>query len=123
MDQKINSKRKKKAKVFNAQFFKLFSIRKKVFGHYKQTLSQIKPALKINQNAELSYSRMPNISSIIENCCNKMRDTRNEKPDSTCNCTNKDNCPLKKGKCRKVIVLFEAKVEAEIQPSFKRIKI
>ncbi len=64
----------------------------------------------INKNCiKLSYSCMPNIEMIIKNHNRKL--TKIEKTtDESCNCRNKNKCPLKGGNCRTESVIYEAAV-------------
>ena len=40
--------------------------------------------------------------------------TNYKKPDENCNCRKKENCPMEGGKCRKTSVIYEAKIETDI---------
>ena len=52
---------------------------------------------------------MPNIASTIRNYNKKVIMTTNcKKPDKSCNCRNKENCPMKGGKYRKNNLIYEA---------------
>ena len=112
-------KRKRKRKIiwFNPPFCrsvktkvgkKFFEIIDKHFGN-KNKLSKI-----INRNnVKLSYSCMPNISSKIKNHNNKIMKENSKKPNESCNCRKKENCPMKGRNCRKENVIYEADIITE----------
>ena len=63
-----------------------------------------------NRNTlKVSYSCMNNIESTIKAHNNKIINTDNKRTPETCNCRNKDECPLP-GKCTTTNIIYEAKI-------------
>ena len=62
-------------------------------------------------NLKLSYSCMPNMKKIIDNHNKKiLNDKNSEKVEKSCNCKNRDKCPLD-GKCLSQCIIYKATVE------------
>ena len=67
----------------------------------------------VNSNCiKLSYSCMPNIEMTIKSH-NKKLLNKEKITDETCNCRDKNKCPLKGGNCRTENVIYEASVSAK----------
>jgi len=65
-------------------------------------------------NLKVSYSCLPNISSIISSHNKKVLNSINQTDEKMCNCRNNNNCPLN-GKCLEKSVIYMCNVKASEQ--------
>ena len=72
--------------------------------------SKFKKYLNKN-NIKLSYSCLPNIETIIKNHNKKITNDNKNSEDETCNCRDKEKCPLKGGMCRAKNVIYQATIK------------
>ena len=62
-------------------------------------------------NIKLSNSCLPNTETIIKNHNKKLTNSNKNSEDETCNCKNKEKCPLKGGNCRAKNVIYKATIK------------
>ena len=65
-------------------------------------------------NVKLSYSCTPNIDSVIKSHNRKTLEKTEEKKTLTCNCRNKEQCPMD-GQCRAKAVVYHATISDDIE--------
>ena len=70
-------------------------------------------------NIKISYSCMPNVTSII-NSHNKRIIEKNNKNARKCNCINKNDCPLS-NECLTTNIVYEAQITSTLRNYFKKI--
>lgn len=116
-EKKQPRKRKRKIIWFNPPYCKSIktNIGKKflqIINKYFGVDSKFKKYLNKN-NIKLSYSCLPNIETIIKNHNKKLTNCNKNDEDETCNCRNKEKCPLKGGNCRAKNVIYQATVKTD----------
>jgi len=113
-----NRKRKRKLIWFNPPYCRSVStnIGKKFLQIIKKHFNKERSISKyVNKNCiKLSYSCMPNVEMIIKNHNRKLiNNNKIETLEESCNCRNKNTCPLKGGNCRTQSVIYEATVRTK----------
>ena len=114
-ENKRSRKRKRKVIWFNPPYCK--SVRTNIGKKFLQIVnkyfgnnSKFKKYLNKN-NIKLSYSCLPNIETIIKNHNKKITNDNKNSEDETCNCRDKEKCPLKGGLCRAKNVIYQATIK------------
>ena len=64
-------------------------------------------------NVKVSYSCMPNMKAVINGHNKKLLTPLSDNPTRTCNCINKDNCPLNQN-CLATNIIYEATITSDL---------